>query len=305
MKNCYYCNLNILDREKVKHGLHEQCFDKWFGIQNSSTDFENLALKQASQDILHSDINKMNSSFFHGAFKKYSAEINGEQYILKVSQSEYPELPMVEFISNKIAKLLGLNIPDFYIIDLSNVQSTFVTKNFMSPRSGANLIHIYRFIEKDEEYNCQTLIKIINEKCGRLSDIREFIFMCLFDALIGNHDRHGRNIGLIQSGPSNFTLSPTYDNPSYVGIEATYLLGADLNPQGKISTKKKRNPTLKDYLEEFNENDYVEITSEFVKKVKSKWKEIEMIVETSYLSDQRRNAMMKILNKRYKELLSE
>jgi hypothetical protein len=77
--------------------LHEKCFETWFGIK-STKDFENLALKQASQDVLHSNISKMNTSFFHGAFKKYSAEIEGEQYILKVSQSEYPELPVTKRI---------------------------------------------------------------------------------------------------------------------------------------------------------------------------------------------------------------
>ncbi len=299
--NCYYCSKSIEEKDIKKHGLHERCFEKWFGIK-SAKDFENLALKQASQDILHSDINKMNTSFFHGAFKKYSAEIEGEQYILKVSQSEYPELPKVEWISNKIAHALGLNIPEFYLIDLQNVQSTFVTKNFMTKRPGANLIHIYHYIEKGEDYSCKTLLRIINEKCGRLADTKEFIFMCLYDALIGNHDRHGRNIGLVQSGPSNFTLSPTYDNPSYIGIEAAYLLSADLNPKGKIATTKTNEPTLSDYIEEFNIFEYGEITEDFIKKVKVKWEDVNLIIKTSDLSKPRKDAMNNILNKRYKEI---
>ena len=97
----------------------------------------------------------MNTSFFHGAFKKYSAEIEGEHYILKVSQNDFPELPLVEWISNKIAKLIGLNIADFYLILLENVQKTFVTKNFMTSKKQAmNLVHIYHFLANDEVYNC-------------------------------------------------------------------------------------------------------------------------------------------------------
>lgn len=121
-------------------------------------------------------------------------------------------LPKVEWVSNKIAHTLGLNIPEYYLINLGNVQSTFVTKNFMTKKQGANLIHIYHYVKPEDEYSCKTLLRIINDRCGRLSDTREFVFMCLFDALIGNHDRHGRNIGLIQSGPSNFHLSRTGQN---------------------------------------------------------------------------------------------
>jgi hypothetical protein len=300
--NCYYCSKIVNKSDIKKHGLHEKCFSQWFGI-NLEKDFENLSIKQASQEIPNSSsgISKINQSFFHGAFKKYSAEINGEQYILKVSQTEFPELPKVEWISNKIAHILGLNIPEFYLINLENVQSTFVTKNFMTKKHGSNLIHIYHFVDRNEEYSCKTLLRIIKEKCGRITDIREFVLMCLFDSLIGNHDRHGRNIGLIQSGPSRFTLSPTYDNPSYVGIEAPYLLGADLNPKGKISTSTTNEPTFKDYVTEFNTLEYGEITNDFIKKIKSKWVEILSTIDDSDLSESRKNAFKNILNKRAKE----
>jgi serine/threonine protein kinase HipA of HipAB toxin-antitoxin module len=53
--------------------------------------------------------------------------------------------------------------------------------------------------------------------------------MCLFDALVGNHDRHGRNIALIETRKGHI-LSPFYDNPSYIGIEDHNLLLAEHNP---------------------------------------------------------------------------
>lgn len=70
---CYYCSKEIGSSDPKKHGLHEECFSKWFGI-NTAKDFENLTIKQVPQDISKSDINKISTSFFHGAFKKYSAE---------------------------------------------------------------------------------------------------------------------------------------------------------------------------------------------------------------------------------------
>lgn len=296
---CCFCDKAIAD--SPKHGLHSECFTKCFGLTNPAKDFENLALKQVSS-APGSGINKTNTSFFHGMFKKYSAEIEGEQYILKVSQDDYPELPKVELISNKIGKILGLNIPDFYFIKLANVQDTFVTKNFMTKKSGANLIHIYHFFSENDKHSCETIIKILNEKCGKLTEIRDFIHMCLFDALIGNHDRHGRNIGIIQTGPSTYTLSPTYDNPSYIGIEADFLLGADHNPHGNIATNKTNEPTLKDYIVEFNDAGYSEITDAFIKKINSKWAELTSTINNSNLSEKRKQAFIRILEKRKNEL---
>ena len=143
------------------------------------------------------------------------------------------------------------------------------------------------------------------EKCGRLSDVKEIVYMCLFDALVGNHDRHGRNIGLIQAKPSQYELSPIYDNPSYIGIEVEYLLRSDLNPKGKLYTQNTTEPSLKDYLEEFSRLGHKEICEDFVAKVRSKWEAIMKLIEEPELSDKRKEAFKKLLLKREKELKIE
>ena len=299
MLSCCYCNKSI--KGEVKHGLHIDCFTKYFSLNSPMQNFQNLALKQVSAS-LDSGIIKTNTSFFHGMFKKYSAEIEGEQYILKVAQDGYPELPKVEYISNVIGKILGLNIPDFYFIKFQNVQDTFVSKNFMTKKSGANLIHIYHFFKDGEKHSCENILRVIQEKCGKLSDIREFVKMCLFDSLIGNHDRHGRNIGIIQTGPSSYILSPTYDNPSYIGIEEDYLLEADHNPKGCIITKMSDEPTIKDYIIELRNAGYGDLTDEFINKIKIKWNEIIQVIEKSQISMKRKKAFIKILEKRKSEM---
>lgn len=297
---CYHCNQTVTDIAILKHGLHPECFNKCFSISND-LDFENVTLKQASKDPAELSIGEMNTSFFHGMFKKYSAEIGGEQYILKVAQGEYPELPLVEWLSNIIAKELGINVAEFYFIKLHNEKFTFVTKNFMHKKHSANLIHIYHFLG-EKQYSCEDIMGVIDEKCGRLSDTKEFINMCLFDAFIGNHDRHGRNLAIIQQGPSKYTLSPIYDNPGYIGIEETFLLGADLNPKGRICTLGTKEPTLKDYVEEFIRLGHEEVVTEFINKIKIKTEKIIEVVTKSDLSDTRKKAFLKIIEKRRKEI---
>ena len=68
-----------------------------------------------------------------------------------------------------------------------------------------------------EEHNCERLVTIIVEKTGRRTEQERFVFLTLADSLIGNHDRHGRNLGFIQS-PKGLRLAPFYDNPSIVGF---------------------------------------------------------------------------------------
>ena len=301
---CYYCGKTINKKsDALKHGLHEQCFNKWFKIITPAKDFSNITLKGVSKAPENSsDIDKFNKSFFHGAFKKYSAEIEGVQYILKMAQNDFLELPKIEWISNQIYKILGVEIADFYLIRFNNELDTFVTKNFMDRPARKNLIHIYHFLDDKSAYSCEVLLNVIAEKCGRLIDIKKFIEMTLCDSLIGNHDRHGRNIGLIQKGPATFEMSPIYDNPSYIGIEDTILLGADLNPKGKIFTAKTQEPTLGDYIDEFCRLGFFEIVYDFIDQVKVKISQIRLLIEDSDISDKRKKAFIKLINKRMGEL---
>ncbi|OFZ26200.1 MAG: hypothetical protein A2381_08785 [Bdellovibrionales bacterium RIFOXYB1_FULL_37_110] len=300
---CYICYSKIHPADLSKHGLHQACFDKYFKVQDSLEDFANLTLKQNSKEPENlSSISNLNTSFFHGAFKKYSAEIAGQQYILKMQQPDYPELPEVEWISNKIFQILGINITEFCMIKYNDQIPTFVTKNFIKKSTPSNLVHIYHFLKNNEEYNCENLVQIIFNQTGKLIDIKSFIEMVLADSLIGNHDRHGRNIGLIQTGPSKFQLSPIYDNPSYIGIESSILLDADLNPVGKIYTSLSKEPTLIDYIIEFKRLNYEEIVDNFIDKIKKHLNLITQIVETSTISKNRKTAFKKIILKRVNEI---
>ena len=122
---------------------------------------------------------------------------------MKVQQKEYPELPATEYLCNQIARMLGVKVPDFYFIRFQDVAETFVSKNFMQNYGTSNLVHLYHFVPNLEDFNCKTILQVIADKVGHLAAIEHFIRTCLFDALIGNHDRHGRNLALIQT-PQRF-----------------------------------------------------------------------------------------------------
>ncbi len=305
---CFKC-LEKIENEQPLHGLHQPCFREWFGLKEiqefSEVKIKNSGSSATTKAEKHA-FSSFNSSYFHGKFKKYSAVLGDHAYILKVRDEKYPELPATEYLSNQVARYLRLNVADFYYIKFDNKTDTFVTRNFMQDLATSNLVHIYHFIPEGGSYDCENLIKAIEAKTQRLSDIERFIELCLFDSLIGNNDRHGRNMALIQTkkaiagvSPEGFELSPFYDNPTYVGVEED-LLGADLVPAGYIWTSKSKEPSMKDYVEDFIRLDRKSVLVKFLDKINVE--HIISMIDNAFISEQRKVAFKRLFEKRYKEL---
>lgn len=293
-KICYWCKKPLLSNE-ILHGLHLMCFLKAFNV-SEGIDFQNLALKHVENSSV---LSFFESSFFQGKFKKYSAILDERDYILKVEEQDYPELPKTEYLCNQIALNIGIQVPEYFLLNFYNKMDAFVVKNFMEKFPGGNLIHIYHFFTNNADYNCQNLLHIIQEKTGKRNDLARFVEMCLFDALIGNHDRHGRNLGLIETS-RGFTLAPLYDNPSYLALESDWLLEADHNPKGKIATSNSDEPTMRDYKLEFNLLGFDDVVDNFKRKIKIE--DIMLLIDNSFISSKRQNAFRNLILKRFKEL---
>ena len=165
---CYKCKSKI-NRNDHWYGLHENCFIEWFKL--SSLDrLQNLAARYQTEQP--SIAGTKNSTFFHGMFRKYSCTLNDISYILKVEEPEFRELPATEYLCNQIYKMLGLNIPPFFLINLEEDVSCFVTENFMSNFQESNLVHMYHLLASHERYDCETLVQIIADKTGLLCSRR-------------------------------------------------------------------------------------------------------------------------------------
>lgn len=297
MKKCLKCLLP-LEILTASYGLHQECFATWFEV-SPAAQFTSLTRKSVTtSDLLSS--NQQNTSFFHGKFKKYSAQLEGSSYILKMREPEAPELPEVEYLCNQIGKMLGIPVADFYIIDFEE-DIVFVTKNFIKATTPTDLQHIYHF-RADHEHSCEGLIHIVAEKTKRPYDVKILINTILFDALIGNHDRHGRNLAFVINS-NNISLSPIYDNVSYLSLEKGNMLRADFNPTGKISTQVTFEPSMRDYVIELKRLGYHEDVAAFYSNIK--WPQITQIIENSFCSDLMRKAIMGLIQKRFEEIKDE
>jgi hypothetical protein len=298
--NCLKCRQPIEDPSTAHYGLHNGCFTEYFGTP-ASAEFIGLQRKSSASSDNNSPSAPQNTSFFHGKFKKYSAELGGESYILKMRQAEAPELPEVEYLCNQIGRALGIPVAEFYYIDF-NDDRIFVTKNFIKPGTApTDLQHIYHF-RQDDQHSCEGIIKAITETTKRPHDVTVFIKTILFDALIGNHDRHGRNLAFIMTA-KNPSLSPIYDNVSYLSLESGSILKADFNPKGKISTKENFEPSMKDYVKELKRLGYEDIINNFYQDVKPD--RLDKLIDESFCSPLMKDAIKQLVRKRFKELQDE
>ncbi len=290
---CYKC-LKSLEKQRI-HGLHEQCFQEWFAVDSSQAIFS-LTMKTAGNS--NDPLAHLNSSFFHGKFKKYSARLGNTGYLIKVQQEPYVDLPAMEFLCNQIARNLGLTIPDFFLIRLEDHVDAFISKNFMEKYSDANLVHFYRFME-GRPFDLKNVLEVISNHTHRAVDIEQFIKLCLFDMLIGNHDRHGRNLALVQT-VSGKILSPFYDNPSCLGIEEEGFLKAILEPCGKIYSSHSAEPKMHEYAVDFCELGYFETVFDFLLSISLE--NILHNIKQSFISTARKAAFQNLIQRRYQEL---
>ena len=295
MKLCYKCRQEIKGDTPVKHGLHPDCFNQWFDLPpEAEEDFKNLSLKPE----LSETATRVMESFYHGNFKKYSATLGGKSYILKIPHED-PNLAKSEYLCNQIASSLGLTVPKYFLIQFMDQEDCFLSYNFMQDYEAATLKHIYHYLKPEEEFSVVMLIKVIEAQTGRLSEVKKFINLCLFDALIGNHDRHGRNLGLIITAYKK-VLSPCYDNPSYLGLEDEKYIAAHHEPRGKIFTESSKEPVMKAYAQEFIHLGYKESLKEFFGKIDTS--QLEKLIEDAFLSQKRKTAFNTLMTRRYGEL---
>lgn len=291
---CLKCLSPISDQPH--YGLHEACFKQWFAISNLA---EFSSLQRQDQAPTSQDTSFSNNSFFHGAFKKYSANLGSASYILKMRQAEAPELPEVEYVCNQIAQRLNIPVAEYYLMDFQG-DRVFVTKNFIRPSAPIDLQHIYHF-RANEHHTCEHLIQVIAEKTHSPHDVHVFLKTVLFDALIGNHDRHGRNLAFIVTAKGS-RLAPIYDNVSYLALEQGVMLKADFNPSGKIATTTTQEPSMKDYALELKRLSYQDIVLAFYRSLQLNLNKLDELVNQSFCSDLMKTALNVMIHKRVKEL---
>ena len=296
---CLKCLKVIKPSTQARYGLHPVCFQEWFNVSEEEV-FSGLQ-RRDSASLDSTDANtEQNTSFFHGKFKKYSANLLDNSYILKMRQDEAPELPEVEYLCNQIGAALDIPVAAFYYIDFYG-DNIFVTKNFIRQDVPVDLQHIYHF-RSENNHSCEGLVDTIISKAGRPSDVETFVRTLLFDALIGNHDRHGRNLAFIVTSAGT-RLSPIYDNVSYLSLETGEMLRADFNPTGRINTQDTEEPSMQHYVKELKRLGFQKEIEMFYEKISTS--PIHQLIEKSFCSPLMKSSINRLIAKQLKEIENE
>ena len=307
MGYCLRCN-KPLGSSKPHYGQHIECFEAIFHV-SGAIEFDSLVRKSSTSDAEKEETAFRSSphltSYFGGNYRKYEGTLGDAKYILKLSNEEYPELSPVEFVCNKIAHHCGIVVPTpFTLIDVGEGELAFVSRNFMDKyRHHATLNHIYHYLKPGpENYSVEEISNAIYRETNSAADVDIFFRLLLFDALIGNHDRHGRNLAFIETS-SGRRLTPIYDNPSSLGLESGNILKAAFAPKGKISTRDSREPEMTEYLDELKRLGVIDLARSFYKNL-SLEKIREYVNESQSLSKEMRAALLKLISTRFGDLKS-
>lgn len=173
-------------------------------------------------------------AYFHGdnpCVKKQSAN-SWCAYIAKTAEKWYPVESVVEYMINRIGQVMGLHMNDVRLVK-ANTQIRFLSRYFLAENE--QLIHgaeicgafledmsLAEQIANDKlsarelftfEFIRRAMQTVFPKDCERLLD--DLVKMVVFDAIVGNNDRHFYNWGIIDSikkskKPPKF--APLYDS---------------------------------------------------------------------------------------------
>lgn len=165
-------------------------------------------------------------SVYKSKFKTWPA------FIAKSAQKWYPNESVIEYFLNKVGIEIGLNMNQVNLCRI-NGQIRFLSKYFLSIEEqklihGAEICGEYledegfaKQIANDKSsarqlFTIQFIFEAINSVftncCNEI--IEELVKMVVFDAIVGNNDRHFYNWGVIKSvrnDDTDPTFSPVYD----------------------------------------------------------------------------------------------
>jgi len=225
------CLICLQDLDAKENLYHAKCANTLFGFSHApiidvdQSDLESLALLQINQRLTLTGVQKKLSlsPLMDGDGKRSSKErltivgLDG-RFILKPATDEFPEMPMIEHISMKLAELHGLNMAECGLVYLASGELAYLTKRFDRIDNQKILIEDFCQLSRQmtgKKYNSSSekMGKVIDEFSTAPGDDKVTLFhVILFSYWIGNADMHLKNFSLWKDPKTDLIrMSPGYD----------------------------------------------------------------------------------------------
>lgn len=161
-----------------------------------------------------------NNKQYNGNMPKFGISYNNKDYIVKYSMSD--DLSVVsEYVASVFVKCLGGNV---YEVQLAQYRGSLVDLISDFTSGTDNVLHSFKSIRQsfedvdigESEYTYKDVLYLINNHLKmsdsmKLQAKKQFWDMFIYDAILGNRDRHWGNWGYLTSRGSYFP-APIYDN---------------------------------------------------------------------------------------------
>ncbi len=187
------------------------------------------------------------------------------KFIAKTAEKWYPHESVVEYMINKIGEVLGLEMNQVYLVQ-ANGQIRFLSQYFL--KEGERLTHGAEICGehlKDHTFAKEVALdkktarelftfEFIEEaiKCLYPKDFEglmvSLVKMIIFDAIVGNNDRHFYNWGVIDTskdGQGRVRFAPVYDS-----ARGLFWNMSDDNIRHNLSVYKSGGKRIANYIKE-------------------------------------------------------
>lgn len=223
-------------------------------------------------------------------------------YILKPELSDYEEVPQNEDLTMRMAGVCGIEVPFHGLIYAKDDSMLYFIRRFdRTGRTGK--IHVEDFAqvagltrETKYDYSMKKVVTLIEDYCTfPMVEKMKLFRRTLFSWLTGNEDMHLKNFSLIHK-EGIIELSPAYDllNTTIVLANPTEEMALPL--QGKKSNFSYH--IFFDYFggERLGLNE--KVLANIEKELRQAFPEWERLVEISFLSDEKKEAYVRVLKQR-------
>jgi len=224
MKNkCLYCYEPV----EGNHDFHEKCSLGFFGtatpplLPYSLDQMDELAKNVVERSVSVPGVQaKLSLSLVKEAKEKSASRLTvvgalGGQYIFKPPSDRFPEMPVNEHLTMRMAETFGIRVVPSSLIRLASGELSYITKRIDRADTGEkiHILDMFQITEAFDKYksSMEKVGKAINSYSSNTLLDKIFYFeLALFCFLTGNNDMHLKNFSMIES-PSGWILSPAYD----------------------------------------------------------------------------------------------
>lgn len=207
-------------------------------------------------------------------------------FILKSPVEAYPCLPENEFLTMRLADIVGIQTVPHALIRLKSGELAYLTRRIDRTRDGkvpmedmAQLTE--RMTEEKYRGSVEQIGKIVLRYCSnRLFDALRLYELAIFSFITGNGDMHLKNYSLI-TRPEGITLAPAYDL-----LNTRLVISEDEDPEESALAicGKRRKITLDDFHKLANHLELTRKQAENVlKRILNSRVEMEECIRFSFL----------------------